>query len=108
MEHYNVHTTMQILQTKHQKLLIELAELEAELKIKRKSHFNALLSPSFLAEIEEIEYEETMSKERRAHFNLLLSPNLMAKVDAYLKEKDLPNRSLFMEKALEFYMSKNP
>ncbi|STP03533.1 hypothetical protein [Helicobacter acinonychis] len=70
---------MQILQTKRQKLLIELAELETELKIKCKSHFN-----------------------------LLLSPNLMAKVGAYLKEKDLPNRSLFMEKALEFYMSKNP
>ncbi|MBH0241065.1 hypothetical protein [Helicobacter pylori] len=110
MEHHKAHTTIQALQTKRKRLLTELAELEAEIKVgsERKSSFNVSLSPSLLAEIEEIEYEEKMSKERRIHHNLLLSPSFMAKADEYMKEKGFPNRSLLFEKALEFYMLKHP
>ncbi|WP_181346449.1 hypothetical protein [Helicobacter pylori] len=109
MEHHKVHTTIQALQAKRKKLLTELAELEAEIKVsERRSCFNVSLSPSLLAEIEEIEYEEKTSKERRINHSVLLSPSFMAKVDEYMKEKGFPNRSLLFEKALEFYMLKHP
>ncbi|MGL2577880.1 hypothetical protein ACQJ6A_01910 [Helicobacter pylori] len=110
MEHHKAHTTIQVLQAKRKRLLTELAELEAEIKVssERRSSFNISLSPSLLAEIEEIEYEEKMSKERRIYHNLLLSPSFMAKADEYMKEKGFPNRSLLFEKALEFYMLKHP
>lgn len=64
MEHHKAHTTIQALQAKRKKLLTELAELEAEIKVssERKSSFNISLSPSLLAEIEEIEYEEKQVK----------------------------------------------
>ncbi|TPH47410.1 hypothetical protein FIM73_03240 [Helicobacter pylori] len=110
MEHHKVHTTVQALQAKRKRLLTELAELEAEIKVssERKSSFNISLSPSLLAEIEEIEYEEKTSKERRINHSVLLSPSFMAKVDEYMKEKGFSNRSLLFEKALEFYMLKHP
>ncbi|GAA8179598.1 hypothetical protein HpBT138_07940 [Helicobacter pylori] len=81
MEHHKVHTTIQALQAKRKKLLTELAELEAEIKV---------------------------SSERKSSFNISLSPSFMAKVDEYMKEKGFSNRSLLFEKALEFYMLKHP
>ncbi len=64
MEHHKAHTTIQALQAKRKRLLTELAELEAEIKVgsERRSSFNVSLSPSLLAEIEEIEYEEKQVK----------------------------------------------
>lgn len=64
MEHHKAHTTIQALQAKRKRLLTELAELEAEIKVssERRSSFNISLSPSLLAEIEEIEYEEKQVK----------------------------------------------
>lgn len=64
MEHHKAHTTIQALQAKRKRLLTELAELEAEIKVssERRSSFNISLSPSLLAEIEEIEYEEKQAK----------------------------------------------
>ncbi|GAA9196589.1 hypothetical protein BTM361_09270 [Helicobacter pylori] len=81
MEHHKAHTTIQALQAKRKKLLTELAELEAEIKV---------------------------SSERKSSFNISLSPSFMAKVDEYMKEKGFSNRSLLFEKALEFYMLKHP
>ncbi len=107
MEHHKAHTTIQALQAKRKKLLTELAE-EIKVSSERKSGFNISLSPSLLAEIEEIEYEEKTSKERRINHSVLLSPSFMAKVDEYMKEKGFSNRSLLFEKALEFYMLKHP
>lgn len=81
MEHHKVHTTIQALQAKHKKLLTELAELEAEIKVssERKSSFNISLSPSLLAEIEEIEYEEKQVKSEESIIAFCSRPVLWLK-----------------------------
>lgn len=89
-------------------MLIELVELEVEIKVSSewKSSFNILFLFSLLVEIEEIEYEEKISKEWRINYSVLFLFSFMIKVDEYMKEKGFFNCLFFFEKVLEFYMLK--